>query len=168
VYVHPNPPAGELLKLVEEYPPLTGPSWGYGADAGLQAMRLIFSGIFDKHPGLKIILGHLGEALPFWLWRIDNRWDKEEHASNPNVKKLVKKPGQYVKDNIYVTPSGMFDIAPFMCTYSVLGADRILFAVDYPFESNQEAVQFMKTVPICDSDKEKICHSNAERLFRMS
>jgi predicted TIM-barrel fold metal-dependent hydrolase len=167
VYIHPNPPAGELRKILDEYLPLNGPIWGYGADAGIAVMRLICSGIFDKHPGLKIILGHLGEALPFWLWRIDNRWDKEEHASNPNVKKLIKKPGQYVKDNIFVTTSGNFDIAPFMCTCSVLGADRILFAVDYPFESNQEAVEFMEITPISDGDKEKVYHLNAEKLLKL-
>jgi 2,3-dihydroxybenzoate decarboxylase len=167
VYIHPTAPMGNLLKTIEDYPQLNGPIWGYGADTGLAAMRLICSGIFDKHPGLKIILGHLGEALPFWLWRIDNRWDKEEHANNPKVKKLLKKPGQYVKDNIWVTTSGMFDIAPFMCTYSVLGADRILFAVDYPFENNLEGVRFMDIVPISDGDREKIYHTNAEQLMRL-
>lgn len=167
IYLHPNMPEGGLAKILEDYPALLGSMWGYGLDTSICAMRLICSGIFDKHPGLKIILGHMGEALSFWLWRINNRWDKEEYATNPKQKKLLKKPGQYVKDNFYATTSGCFDIAPFMCANSVLGADRILFAVDYPPESNTEGSKFIDTVPISDGDREKICHLNAERLLRL-
>jgi len=144
---------------------LTGSMWGFAVDAGLHAIRLICSGAFDKFPGLKILLGHLGEALPFWLWRIDNRWEKGEYSAVYRAEKLGKKPSQYVKDNFYVTTSGNFWETAFMCAYEALGADRIMFAVDYPFEPNKEAVEFMEALPIPDSDKEKIYHLNAEKVF---
>jgi 2,3-dihydroxybenzoate decarboxylase len=130
-------------------------------------MRLICSGVFDKYPGLKIILGHLGEALPFWLWRLDQRWQIGEIPLDRVPRKLLRKPSEYFKDNFLVTTSGMFWLPAFLCAYLALGADNILFAVDYPFEPNKEAVQFMDTVPICDHDKEKIYHLNAEKLLAL-
>lgn len=165
IYLHPRRPSPDMLKPYLTYPALAGSMWGYAAETGLHAMRLIFSGVFDKYPGLKIILGHLGEALPFWLWRIDNRWLREQVASDPMSKKLKKKPSQYIKDNFLVTTSGMFWQPALLCVYMALGAERILFAVDYPYESNREAVEFMDAMPICDSDKEMIYHANAERLL---
>ncbi len=167
IYIHPKAPSPDMLKPFMAYPALIGSMWGFAVDAGLHAMRLICSGVFDKYPGLKIILGHLGEALPFWLWRMDNRWERGEYSPAPKSRKLMKKPSQYVKDNFFVTTSGNFWETAFMCTYSALGADRILFAVDYPFESNKEAVVFMDAVPIPDNDKEKIYHLNTEKLFSL-
>ncbi|MFC1861352.1 amidohydrolase family protein, partial [Chloroflexota bacterium] len=167
IYIHPRRPSTDMLKLYENYPVLTGSIWGFAADTGLHAMKLIFSGVFDKYPGLKIILGHLGEAVPFWLGRIDNRWEKEKGASDINNTKLKKKPGQYFKENFFVTTSGMFWQPPLLCTYMVLGAEKILFAVDYPYESNRDAVELIDAMTICDSDKEKICHLNAERLLSL-
>ena len=167
IYLHPARPSPDMVKPFLTYPLLADAMWGYAAEAGLHAMRLICSGVFDKYPGLKIILGHLGEALPFWLWRIDNRWLKEKVDPEPITKGLKKKPSQYVKDNFFVTLSGMFWEPALLCAYLALGADRILFAVDYPYESNDEAVQFIEGVPICDSDKEKICHINAEKILAL-
>ncbi|MFC1894103.1 amidohydrolase family protein [Chloroflexota bacterium] len=160
IYIHPKEPPQDMLKFMATYPFLTGAGWGYGAEAGLHAMRLICSGLFDAYPRLKIILGHMGEAIPFWLWRIDNIWQ-----TSPLKKKLKKNPGDYFKDNFWVTTSGMFSVEAFLCTYLTLGADRIIFAVDYPYESHDPAIRFMETVPICNSDKEKIYHLNAEELL---
>ena len=122
---------------------------------------------FDMYPNLKIILGHMGEALPYWLWRMDSRWRRQAAASDPIASKIKKMPSQYVRENFFVTTSGMFWQPAFMCAYLALGADKILFAVDYPFESNAEAVDFMEALPICDVDKEKIYHANAEKLLRL-
>jgi predicted TIM-barrel fold metal-dependent hydrolase len=133
---------------------------GFAAEVSLHALRLICSGLFDQYPKLKIILGHLGEALPYWLWRLDNMWQRRAYSD-----KLKKLPGEYFKENFFVTTSGIFSQPPLMCAYMALGADRILFAVDYPLESNSKAVEFMAEAPMCDSDKEKICHLNAERLL---
>ena len=165
IYIHPREPSPDMIKPYQTYPALAGSMWGYAAETGLHAMRLICSGVFDKYPGLKIMLGHLGEALPFWLWRMDERWKLGEGASDPLIKKLKKRPSQYVKENFLVTTSGMFWEPAFLCVYLALGADNILFAVDYPFEPSREAVQFMDGLSICDRDKEKIYHLNAESLL---
>jgi len=167
IYIHPREPSPDMIKPYLTYPSLVGSMWGYAAEVGLHAMRLICSGVFDKYPGLKIILGHLGEALPFWLWRLDQRWQTGEVPQDQVPRKLLKKPSEYVKNNFLVTTSGMFWLPAFICAYLALGADNILFAVDYPFESNKEAIQFMETVPICDHDKEKIYHLNAEKLLAL-
>ncbi|MFC1905582.1 amidohydrolase family protein, partial [Chloroflexota bacterium] len=166
IYIHPRAPSIDIMKPFLAYPVLAGSIWGYGVDCSLNAMRMICSGVFDKYPALKIILGHLGEGLPFWLWRIDNRWSREKVDSNPLARKLIKKPGQYFKDNFYVTMSGVLSNPSLLCAYQVLGAEKIMFAVDYPHEPNKEAVEFIKQIPVCDSDKEKICHLNAEKLLK--
>jgi 5-carboxyvanillate decarboxylase len=167
IYIHPRMPSPDMIKPYLAYPGLPGALWGFAAETGLHAMRLICSGVFDKYPGLKIILGHLGEAIPFWLWRLDSRLLEEREMDPAAYKNLKKTPSQYFKDNFYVTTSGMFwqPVLQFVC--SVLGADRILFAADYPYESSREAVQFIESMPISDVDKKKICHLNAEKLLRL-
>ncbi|MBN1105642.1 MAG: amidohydrolase [Deltaproteobacteria bacterium] len=162
IYIHPRIPSPDMSKPFLTYPPLATAMAGFAAEVSLHALRLILSGLFDEHPGVKIILGHLGEGLPFWLWRLDNRFVKMPQGLN-----IKKKPSQYVKDNFFITTAGNFSVPSFFCAYMQLGIDRILFAVDYPLESNQEAVQFMETLPIAESEKEKVCHLNAERLFKL-
>lgn len=160
IYIHPRSPSPDMAKPYLTYPVLATAMSGFAAEVSLHALRLIVSGLFDEHPQLKIIIGHLGEALPFWLWRLDNRWLRA-----PGGMSVKKKPSQYIKDNFFITTSGNFSVSAFLCAYLELGAERILFAVDYPMESNKEAVQFMEGLPICNSDKEKVCHLNAEKLF---
>ena len=168
IYLHPSIPSPDMIKPFLTYPVLTRAMWGFAAEAGLSAMRLICSGVFDKYPGLKIILGHMGEGIPYWLWRIDNRWERGK-ALHPDwyVGNLQKTPSQYFRENFYVTTSGMFwpPALQFIC--SVLEDDKILFAVDYPQESNKVAVEFIESTPISDSTKEKICHLNTEKLLRL-
>jgi 2,3-dihydroxybenzoate decarboxylase len=158
IYIHPGPPSPDMIKPYLVYPGLGE----YNAEASLHAMRLICSGVFDEFPKLKIIIGHMGETLPYLLWRMDSSW-----RNSPAGRKFKKAPSQYVKDNFYITTSGMFFLPAFMCAYLALGADRILFAVDYPYESNKLGAQFIESLPISDGDKEKICHLNAERLLKL-
>ena len=160
IYIHPRSPSPDMAKPYLTYPVLATAMSGFAAEVSIHALRLIVSGVFDEHPQLKIIIGHLGEALPFWLWRLDDRWLRAPHGLN-----VKKKPSQYIKDNFFITTSGNFSVSAFLCAYLELGAGRILFAVDYPMEPNKEAVHFMEGLPICDSDKEKVCHLNAEKLF---
>lgn len=170
IYIHPKMPPPDMLKPYLAYPGLATAMAGFAAEASLHAMRLMCSGVFDNYPGLKIILGHLGEAIPFWLWRIDSRYQEEKEsdpASAEIYKNLQKNPSQYFKENFYVTTSGMFWQPVVQFVSSVLGSDRILFAVDYPYESSGEAVQFIESLQMDDGDKERICHLNAEKLLRL-
>lgn len=160
IYLHPKEPSPDLIKPYLAYPGLDGAMWGYAAEVGLHSMRLILSGLFDKYPNLKIVLGHLGEAIPYWLWRIDSKGTSPE-------RKLKKRLSQYFKDNFYVSTSGMFFQPALQCCYNALGADRILFAVDYPAESSLDGVKFIDSLLMCDGDKEKISHINAEKLFNL-
>jgi predicted TIM-barrel fold metal-dependent hydrolase len=168
INIHPMIPSLSTLKPYAAYgDTLVGPSLGYGAETALSVMRLICSGVFDKYPRLKIILGHLGEALPFWMNRLNLGWLEPPAPGKPGPK-CLKKPTDYLKANFVMTTSGLFFEPAFLCTYLALGADNIAFAIDYPFADNKQAAQFIERMPICDEDKEKICHLNAERLFKLN
>jgi 5-carboxyvanillate decarboxylase len=169
IYIHPKMPSPDMIKPYLTYPGLASALLGFAAEASLHAMRLILSGVFDKYPGLKIILGHLGEALPFWLWRMDSRFleEKKDPASAAFYKDFGKSPAHCFKNNFYVTTSGMYwqPVLQFVC--SVLGTDKVLFATDYPYESSREAVRVIESLPLRDTDKKKICYLNAQRLLRL-
>jgi 5-carboxyvanillate decarboxylase len=163
IYLHPRAPSPDMMKPFTGYPMLDSAMWGFTAEAALHSMRLICSGLFDEFPKLKIVLGHLGETIPFLLARIDNRY-----SATPFPKKLKKLPGQYFKDNFLVTTSGMNeDPAALIFTISVLGSDNIMFAADYPMEDMEGAARFIDAAPIGEKDREKICHVNAERVFSL-
>jgi 5-carboxyvanillate decarboxylase len=120
-------------------------------------MRLIVNGVFDAFPDLTIVLGHMGEALPFWMYRMDYMWRGT----------LQRKPSEYLAHNFVVTTSGVNFHPTLQYCHAVLGADRIMFAVDYPYQDTTEAVEFMTSAPLPDEDVNKIAHRNAERLFRI-
>ena len=163
IYLHPTSPSSTMANAYADYGLLSGPPHGYAAEVSLHVMRLIYSGLFDRYPRLKVILGHMGEGLPFWLPRLDFAWSRPI-ADIPNIQ---RKPSDYIKTNFTITTSGMFFQPALMCAYLALGADRGAFGVDYPPEENELAVQFIKNAPICDGDKDKICHANAELLFKI-
>lgn len=172
IYIHPEGPPPNMIEPYLDYA-LWAASWGFAADVGLHAMRLICSGLFDKYPGLKIILGHGGEGLPFWLHRIGMGGAQPKGAVTPILPgtkipyALCKnRPGDYVKKNFYVTTSGMFWEPVLMFLHTVMGPDRVLFACDYP-ASNIEDVRSIEALPISNEDKEKIFHLNAENLLKL-
>lgn len=161
IYLHPgSTPSAQVNHIYNGYPELLGPTWNWGVEMGTYALRMIFSGVFDTFPRTTLILGHMGETLPFVLWRLDSRAE-----ISPGARNIKKLPSQYIKDNMVITTSGQFAPEPLLCSLLTLGADRILFAVDYPFERTEEGVRFIETAPISDADKEKICHLNAEKLL---
>lgn len=164
VYIHPKEPSKDMIKPYLGYPALSGAMLGFAAETSLHAIRLICSGLFDKYPKLKIMLGHMGEAIPFWLWRMDKH-GPNTFASSPDFKNLKRLPSEYFRDNFYVTTSGMLWHPVLKFVKSVLGPDRILFGTDYPPESSKEAVEFIESAPISKQDRNKICHVNAERLL---
>jgi 5-carboxyvanillate decarboxylase len=166
VFLHPNTPSPAAIKLYEDYGfALAGPTWGFSAEAALHAMRLIYSGVFDSYPNLKIVLGHLGEGLIFWIYRIDFSFKKPWMEE---VRPVIKKPpSEYIRQNFWVNTSGVCSLPAFLSVFLELGADRMMFAADYPYENSEEAARFIEQVPISDIDKEKIQHSVAEKLFKV-
>ena len=161
VYLHPIQ-AVETWKNCEGYPELTQAAWGWAFETGTHFWRLVLSGLFDAHPGLTVILGHMGEFVPFSLWRFDDRYEWIAQTRG-----LGHEPSYYAKRNMMVTTSGVCSYEALACTQIALGSDRILFAVDYPYQFQQQAVDWIESVPISDTDRELICHGNAERIFRL-
>ena len=141
-------------------------AWGYGVETGTHVMRLIAGGVFDTFPRLKLVIGHMGESIPFTLERIDNRylWELEIGGFARTIQKL---PSQYFRENIIVTTSGMNYRLPLMMTVALLGIDNLLFAADWPFEKARDAVDAMDAMPLSEEDKAKIYHRNARRVFRL-
>jgi predicted TIM-barrel fold metal-dependent hydrolase len=160
VYLHPTVPA---IPNAWTYGfALAGAPFGFGLETALCMMRLIYSGVFDRYPGLKIILGHLGEALPFLFKRID--WAYVRPFDPEARPKLEKKPSEYLKHNVFITTSGNYYTPAFMCTYAAMGIDRILLGTDYPYEDTQECMQFLEQLPISEAEKEMVYFRNAGKL----
>lgn len=157
-----------MIKPYLEYP-LEGSIWGFSAETALHALRLILSGVFDEFPKLKIVLGHLGEGLPFLINRVDTQYKNfvVERARSPRARELKRGPLDYFTDNFVVSTSGMNYHEELLFCYRTLGADRILFAIDHPFEKSDVEVKLMDSLSIPDSDKKKIYQSNAERIFSL-
>ncbi|MFY9827053.1 MAG: amidohydrolase family protein [Rhodoplanes sp.] len=159
IYLHPTDPVAPLPVLAG-YESLSRATWGWGVETGSHALRLIFGGVFDRFPKARRALGHRGETLPFLLWRFDSR------AKLYGVK-LGKNPSDYIRENIVVTTSGMFSAEPLHCTIDALGADRVMFSGDYPFESSDAAGKFLDTVPLADEVRAAVARHNAERVLRL-
>ena len=160
LYIHPRPSHNAVQ--YDSHPELTGAAWGFAPETATHALRIVYSGLFDRFPTAKLVLGHLGEGLPFLAWRI-------QHGINfsPNGRKTKKRLEDYLADNIWVTTSGNFSTQALHCTMLTMGADRILFAADYPYEDYAEAGNFIDTVAIGESDRRKIAYGNAEALYKL-
>ena len=161
IYIHPADPVTQPSVLAG-YKVLMRPMWGWGFETGSHALRLIIGGHFDRFPQTRLMLGHLGETLPFLLWRFDSRAGPNFYAI-----KLGKPPSQYFKDNFIVTTSGMCSAEPLNCTIAALGHERVMFAADYPFESAQEAGAFMDEVAIAEPVRMAIAADNAAKYLRL-
>lgn len=159
IYIHPTDPIAPSPAL-EGVAGLRRATWEWGFETGSHALRLIFSGHFDRFPHAKVMLGHLGETLPFLLWRFDSR------AKFYSVK-LAKAPSEYIKHNIVVTTSGMCSAEPLNCTLAALGPDRVMFAADYPFESAQEAGEFLDHVKLAEPLRADIAFNTAAKYLNL-
>jgi 2,3-dihydroxybenzoate decarboxylase len=159
VYIHPADPVVPA-KVLDGHIGLRRATWEWGFETGSHALRLVFAGVFERYPKVTLALGHLGETLPFLLWRFDSR------AKLYGVK-LAKPPSQYIRENIVVTLSGMYSPEPLNCSIAALGADRVMFSADYPFESIDEAAGFMDTVALDEKTRADIAYNNAARLLRL-
>ncbi|APR79341.1 2-amino-3-carboxymuconate-6-semialdehyde decarboxylase [Minicystis rosea] len=164
VYLHPRIPLPNQQRMYRGYEGLLGSAWGFGVETATHALRLILSGLFDRHPKLTVILGHLGEGLPFTLPRVEHRL---RHQRPETQGKHQKPPTQYLRENFYLTTSGVFRSQTLLDALLEVGSDRILFSVDYPYESMSELAPWFDTCPISENDRLKIGRTNAERLFRI-
>jgi len=161
IYLHPTLPHPDAVKAYfEGYEELARAGWGFAVDTSCHFLRIVFAGVFDAYPRLRIILGHLGEGLPFAMHRLnDHTWRSAARRG------LRKTPLQYMRDNLLVTTSGNWYEPAFLCTLLALGADNILFAIDWPYEANKTGIEFLRKISISEGDRQKIAHLNAERVL---
>lgn len=162
IYIHPNNPP-ENVHMFSGHPELFGPLWSWTVETATHALRLVFSGTFDRYPGAKIILGHLGETLPYLLWRLDSRWE----ISNRGDMSLEMRPSDYFRRNVWMTTSGMCADAPLRCALDMVGDDRVMFSADYPFERPEEAGDWIEAAPISEAERQKVCYDNAAALLKL-
>jgi hypothetical protein len=167
IYLHPGiPPASVREAYYSGFDPavnyaLSTGGWGWHSETGIHALRLILAGVFDRFPTLQIIIGHMGEMIPFMLARINN-------VFTPLTKQLQRRVSEYFVQNFSITSSGFFTEPPFLLALQTVGADRILFSVDYPYSTNEQGRAFLERVSISPADKEKISHLNVERLLKLA
>ena len=167
IYIHPGIPPDKVREAHYNGLPgnfsftLVTVGWGWHVETAIHVLRLVLSGTLDRHPRLQIVIGHMGEAIPFMLDRIDETTAAE-------AKSLLRRSvRQTILDHVWITTSGLFTMAPFMAALMTFGADRIMFSVDYPFSSNARARAFLDALPVSPTDRAKIAHVNADRLMRL-
>jgi hypothetical protein len=166
LYLHPTPPPKPVQEAYFSGLPgtagffLSTAAWGWHVELGMHCLRLIVAGLFDRFPRLKIIIGHMGEDLPYSIARADAVLAR-------GANHLSRRVADYFHEHFYLTTSGYFTVPPFLCALQVVGADRILFSVDYPFSPNTEGRDFLHALPVSPEDLEKIAHGNAERLLKL-
>jgi 2,3-dihydroxybenzoate decarboxylase len=163
VYIHPADPF-EQPHVLDGYPVMQGALWGWSVDNSCHFLRLLFSGLFDRLPALTIILGHMGETLPYFAWRIDSRYAATRESYTPRLK---KQPSDYFRSNLIITTTGLCQDSALQCAITELGEERVLFSVDYPYEETKETAGWIERTPLTDAQREKICHGNAERVLRL-
>ena len=164
LYLHPREPSPALVGPMLDYG-LYFAGFGFAVETSLHAMRLIMSGVFDRFPRLRIVLGHMGEGLPFWLQRIDNRYLLQVKLGA--VKRLTRLPSAYFLEHFVITTSGVMSAPALRLCIDMLGIERIMFAADYPYESVAEGVRFLDTVNITQDQRTKIYATNARRIFKL-
>jgi 2,3-dihydroxybenzoate decarboxylase len=161
LYLHPIDP-WVVPQAYGGHPELVGATWGWGVETATHALRLLFGGVFDRFPRITVVLGHMGEGLPFQRWRFDSRF-----AVYPHGVRIERKPSEYIGTNIVITTSGVCSGATLAGAIGEMGAEAVLFSVDYPYESTAVAARFIETAPIDDATRELVCSGNAKRLFKL-
>jgi 2,3-dihydroxybenzoate decarboxylase len=162
LYLHPGAPPADRWKVLDGRPELYGATWSWAAETGGHALRVIYGGTFDRHPAARLILGHMGEFLPFMRSRLDSRYA----TLDPQVP-LHHLPSAYIGSNVVITTSGVFSPAALTGAVLEIGSDAVLFSVDYPYESSHQAVAGLERTTLSDTDRHKIAHGNAERILRL-
>jgi 2,3-dihydroxybenzoate decarboxylase len=163
-YLHPRNPLPAQASIYEGHSWLLGPTWAFGQETAVHALRLMGSGLFDEYPDLKIILGHMGEGLPYSMWRVDNRNAWVTTAPSYPAKKRI---AEYFHANFWLTTSGNFRTQTLVDAMLEIGSDRILFSADWPFENIDHAAQWFDCASISENDRIKIGRTNAAKLFKL-
>jgi 2,3-dihydroxybenzoate decarboxylase len=161
LYLHPTD-AFVTPWVLQGHPELAGASWGWGVETGSHALRLLFGGVFDRFPKVKVILGHMGEGLPFLRWRFDSRFKVYSHDVV-----LERAPSEYFGRNILITTSGVCSAPALLGAIGEMGEEAVMFSVDYPYESTSVAADFIEQAPLDRKVRELVCSGNAERIFRL-
>jgi 2,3-dihydroxybenzoate decarboxylase len=163
-YLHPRNPLPGDIRAYEGHSWLLGPNWAFHAETAVHALRLIGSGLFDEFPTLQVVLGHLGEGIPAYLWRIDNRnaWMKARHKYAAR-----KQVADYFRSNFVLTTSGNFSTAALDQAIAEIGPERVLWSADYPFEDISDAADWFDKAPLNEADRVKIGRTNAMKLFKL-
>jgi 2,3-dihydroxybenzoate decarboxylase len=162
LYLHPGAPPADRWRVLDGHPELYGAMWSWGAEVAGHALRILFGGVFDRHPSATLILGHMGEFLPYQRSRLDSRYRTLE-----TDRVLQRPPSAYIGTNIVFTNTGVFSPAALTGAVLEVGADAVMFSVDYPYESCLEAVDAFERTTLSAPDREKIAHANAKRILRI-
>lgn len=162
IYLHPGNPVDRPAVFAGQEA-LWGAVWSWMAETSAHALRLVMAGLFERHPGVQLILGHMGECIPFHLWRIDQRYGDANHGGYT----LPRPPSFYIRRNIAITTTGVCDDAALRCCIELLRAENIMFSVDYPYESSKQAGAWIENTSLDAATKAKICYGNAERILRL-
>jgi hypothetical protein len=167
IYLHPTPPPQAVIQssYVGNFAPgvtaqLAASGWGWHIETAIHVLRIILGGAFDRYPRLQLVIGHLGEALPFMLPRLDHNLPRQ-------LTKLERPIGAYLRENLFYTFSGFNYIPNFLDLLLQVGVDRIMFSADYPYASMLAARNFLEQLPLSPADINRIAHGNAEHLLRM-
>jgi 2,3-dihydroxybenzoate decarboxylase len=167
VYLHPNTAPKNFIQPMLEAG-LDGAIWGFAVETGTHLLRLITKGVFDRFPNLKMVAGHLGEALPFWMYRLDYMHAATVKSGRyETVKPLELTPSEYLRRNIWITTSGMAWTPAIMFCREVLGADRVMYAMDYPYEYSVDEVRRQDDLPLTVAEKKQFFQLNAESVFHL-
>ena len=161
VYIHPANPYGSP-HVYEGRPEIAGAVWGWNCETSAHFLQLVFAGLFDRFPTIKIILGHMGETIPFYLWRIDSR------ALTLLQQPPARKPSQVIREHLIVTTSGVCSDAALRCAIEEMGIDSVLFSTDYPYEDAPAAARWIDRAALTAQERERVCYKNAERVLRLS
>ncbi len=165
IYIHPRAASDTLKGPLQDYG-MDSAMWGYGVEVGTHVLRMMAAGVFDQFPRLKICIGHMGEAVPFWIWRITFMNSRAQAIGRAPKTRLSM--GEYLQRNFVVTTSGVEDHLALDYTIRKIGIDNVMWAIDYPYQPQQPAIEFMDSAPVTEAQRAQLYHRNAERIFHIA
>jgi 5-carboxyvanillate decarboxylase len=165
LYIHPRGASDTLKGPLQDYG-MDSAMWGYGVEVGTHVVRMMAGGVFDAFPDLKICIGHMGEAIPFWIWRINFMNSRAQAAGR--ARKTKRSMEDYFRDNFVFTTSGVEDDLALRYSIDRMGVDNVIWAIDYPYQPMQPAAEWISKAPLSDAERRAVCHGNAERIFKIA